>query len=115
MLLVWMHVALHELIPLSGGGGRQASGAQQGPAAGRFPEGWSNAAGRLAAQGTPHAVLAASRLGSAEVNAGEGGVKSECYKTVFLLCDPPCLAIGSSSCEKSTLGLHKPILYKDFF
>ena len=66
MLLVWMYVAVHGLVPIAGSSPSQ----QPGTAAHAWPEAWKDAAGRLAAQGTPRAVLAAASLDSAEVNTG---------------------------------------------
>jgi hypothetical protein len=59
MLLVWLYVAVHGLVPLA---------SSSAPA--DWPAEWREAAGELAAEGTPHAVFAASNLRSPEVNTG---------------------------------------------
>ena len=59
---MWLYVAVHALVPLFPGGAAA-------PAV--LPAEWTEAAGRLAAQGTPSAVFAAAALDSPEVNTGE--------------------------------------------
>ena len=92
MLLVWMHVALHGLLPLSSSS-RQGSREQELATAGPLAEGWRNAAGVLAGQGTPHTVLAASRLGSAEANAGQPMIMMV-LAVPALHCHPCCKQLG---------------------